>query len=197
MSVVDAIIKVRKPQPRVPVIDVISKRFSPRVFSAESISQELIERIFEAARLTPSARNIQPWFFYGVKKNTTPFEKMKHCIPERNGWALKAPFIVIACYNPNGLDGLKNNWAQYDLGAAVMSLVLQAQELGIYARQIGSFDAKETKSQFDIQDPLIPFTLIAMGKQGSEEDYQNASKEYVDKDLIPPVRKATIYNELI
>ena len=115
----------------------------------------------------------------------------------RNNWALSAPLIILACYNPVEPQGTPNIWAQYDLGAAVLSLILQAQELGYYARQIGSFDLKETKKQFSIEKNYIPFILIAIGKMGMEKDYLNANKDYIEKDITTTGRKKVVFKELV
>jgi len=196
MSIVEDVVKVRTPQPRFPVLKTIAKRFSPRIFGTDSIPEDHIRSIFEAARWTPSGRNNQPWFFYSVKKGTASYEKIKLCIPNRNGWALSAPLIIIAYYSPTEPQGTLNKWAQYDLGAAVISLILQAQELGYYSRQIGSFDLEETKKQFPIETPYIPLTLIAMGKIGTEKEYSEYEKTYTEKDLTPTGRKDIVYKEL-
>ena len=197
MSIVDEVLKVRPPKPKFEVLSSILKRFSPRVFSGAALEEGYIHRILEAARLTPSARFHQPWFFYVIKKDTISHNKIALCLPDRNKWALRPPIIIIACYDPKEPAGEQNQWAQYDLGAAVMALVLQAQDLGIYARQIGSFSVEEVKKQFDIKEQYIPFTLIALGKLGTEKDYAESESLYVEKDLMPPKRKDKIYTELL
>jgi len=196
MSIVEDILNIRAPKPKYSVLKPISKRFSPRIFSDEIIPTNHIQSIFEAARWTPSGRNNQPWFFYCVKKNTTFYEEVKLCIPERNVWALSAPLIIMACYNPTEPQGTPNTWAQYDLGAAVISLILQAQELGYYSRQIGSFDTEKAKKLSFVEKSLLPFVLIAMGKMGSETAYKHADKNYVEKDLTTTGRKNIIYKVL-
>jgi nitroreductase len=196
MDIIEDIIQARTPKTNLPVISNIKKRFSPRVFSGEEINQADVKTMFEAARLAPSGRNIQPWFFYYAKKNTSEYEKLLGCIPERNQWVNSAPIIVIACYIPNEKLDVANKWALYDLGAAVMSLVLQATELGYCCRQIGSFDSDKTKIDLAIPNPLLPYTIVAIGKIGSEKDYQNASPEVVAKDLAPNPRKEKIFQEL-
>lgn len=196
MSIVEDVLKVRTPKPRYSVLKPISKRFSPRVFNNEIVLSEHIRCIFEAARWTPSGRNNQPWFFYCIKKNTNAYEEIKSCIPERNGWALSTPLIIMSCYNPTEPQGAPNIWAQYDLGAAVISLILQAQELGYYARQIGSFDQEKASKLSFVEKPFIPFVLVAIGKMGSEKEYAETDKSYVDKDLTPSGRKDVIYKEL-
>jgi nitroreductase len=196
LKIVDEIVNLRTPQAKLPIVKCINKRFSPRIFSKEPIPQNDLEIIFEAARFAPSARFNQPWFYYYVRKGTVEYEKLFECVPERNYWAKTAPVIIIACYDPTEpVDG-KNKWAQYDLGASVATLVLQATELGYYCRQIGSFDSGKTKTEFAILDPLQVFTLIVVGKMGNEEDYEKADPEIVKKDLTPYPRKDKIYQKL-
>lgn len=177
-------------------MDVFKKRFSPRVFSADPVPQEDIEIIFEAARLTPSARNLQPWHFYKVLKGSPEHDELFKCIPDRNIWAKTAPVIIVACYDPTEPNDGKNRWAIYDLGASVMSMIIQATDLGYYCRQIGSFDWGKVKSKFSIPDPLVPFTLITIGKIGTEKDFLNAGKEIIEKELSSNTKKVGILDNL-
>ncbi len=196
MSVVDDIMAIRTPKPKFPVIHAMTRRFSPRVFSDEPVLQEAINSIFEAARLTPSASNREPWFFYYAHKGTPAYNKLASFLPDTNAWAKGAPVLIVACYDPTHPTRGSNPWTLYDLGQSVVSLVLQAQEKGYYCRQIGTFDIERAKQEIPVQDAYLPFTMIAMGKMGTEEDYQKANQEVVKKDLIPAERKETISKEL-
>jgi len=191
----DEIITIRTPKSNYPVLPPIVKRFSPRIFSNENIPESDVATFMEAARLAPSARFNQPWNYYITVKGTESFEKLLTCIPERNHWCAKAPILVITAYNPEEpIDGV-NKWAQYDLGAANISLIIQAQELGYYTRQIGSLDANKIKEVFAdvIKDPYLPFVVLAIGKLGSDEDYADETSEYATKDKTPPGRRERIF----
>ena len=41
------------------LLDIIRKRYSCRSYREKEIEQEKLDRIFEAARLAPSAKNLQ------------------------------------------------------------------------------------------------------------------------------------------
>ena len=197
MYIVEQILSLRKPKATVPVIPSIAARFSPRIFQNTPITETEMASIFAAAKLAPSGRNHQPWFYFWTKKNTPAHEKLCSCIPERNQWAKAAPLLIVASYDPTEPIDLINKWAQYDLGQATMSLILQAQELGISCRQIGSFDPEKTKQTFPEyftgQEPLV---LLAMGRMGTEADYALAPQEIIDKELTPWMRKDKIDSEL-
>ncbi len=49
----------------------IESRHSARDFSNRSIPPDLIEKIVDAARLAPTARNTQPWEFVVITEKTT------------------------------------------------------------------------------------------------------------------------------
>ena len=172
------IIKIRKPKTHYPVIESIATRFSPRHFSGEIISDKDLNSIFEAARLAPSGHNTQPWFYYWTRNTDKTFEEITSCFPESNYWAKTASIFIVACYLP--IDrGEKNPYALYDLGASVMSLVLQAQHLGFYARQIGNCNKKKIKGLLNISKDQKPFVVIALGKIG---DYSKIEDIFLKKD---------------
>jgi len=203
MSILEKLFKLRTPKAKYPVIDPIKNRFSPRIFSSDPVKTDHLNSIFEAARLAPSGKNIQPWFFYWAKQGTKAYEKILSCVPETNLWIKSAPVIIIACCSllepveQEGEATPKNRWAKYDLGASVISLTLQAQSLGYYCRQMGYFDRKKVNKLFGIEAPLEAFTLIGLGKIGTEQDYKNADEIYMQKDLNPHERKENIARELV
>jgi nitroreductase len=185
MNITEKIINLRKPKTDIPVLKPISDRFSPRVFSGAPISDNEIAIMLEAARLAPSGRNHQPWFYIYARKGTEGHKRICSCFPERNHiWASKAPLLVAAVYDPkDAIDGL-NEWAQYDLGQASMAMVLQAQSLDIYCRQIGSFDRSKFKEEFaSYLSDNEPLVILAFGHIGGDEEYSNTTQEIVDKDM--------------
>lgn len=188
MVTTDEIIKIRKPRVRYPVIQPIANRFSPRHFSPKDFNEKDLDAIFEAARLAPSAYNYQPWFYYWTRNGSSAYKKIISCLPELNYWAKTAPALIIACYM-DVVDGNKDRFSVYDLGASVMSLVLQAQKKNYYARQMGLFDKNKLASLLKISKEHTPYTIIAMGKIG---DYSNIEEIYLKKDLRPHEKKTDI-----
>ena len=183
------IINLKRPELKTDIIDVLKKRFSPRVFSKEKVKNEDLKKMFEAARWSPSAFNSQPWLFYYVENNTTGFEKITNTLTAGNSWAKKAPLLILCCYNDRTSYG-KNPYAKYDLGQAVFSLVVQAQTLGYYVHQMAGFDKEKIKQNLGIKEPIIPLVLIAVGKIG---DYEKTDKKITQGDFQKRERKEIIY----
>jgi nitroreductase len=181
------VINLKKYKSNKKVSKVFLSRFSPRVFSNEEIPNTDLETILEAARFSPSSYNRQPWFFYLAKKETSGFKKLSEILVEGNFWAKEVPVLVLACYIANDQHG-ENNYAQYDLGQAVATLVYQAQILGYYTHQMAGFDKEKAKNFVDKNH--TPFVLIALGKIG---DYEKADERIVEIDKTPKKRKDNWY----
>ncbi len=188
-----AVFDVHKPTPRYPVIKEISERFSPRFFANTPIKESDIQSMLEAARWAPSGYNHQPWFFYVTKKETKSYTDLFSTLePYNQSWAHTAPVLVLACFISKNENG-DNPFALYDLGASVISLILQAQSLGYYGRQMGLFDKEKVKKLLPLEKYMEPFVVIALGKIGN---YNKAPKEIMEMERDPRPRKTKIAEEL-
>lgn len=186
----------KMPHSNKPLLKPIKERFSPRVFSDEPIAEEHIQTILEAARLTPSARNLQPWYFYYSHKGSQGYAKLLKGIPDMNRWCETAPLLILATYDESSPDGDINQWARYDLGAACMSLVLQAQSMGYYSRQIGLFDAGVVKNELNLPTSRIACVIIAIGKLGTTHDWDKVGEAHREKEKKGWERKDAVGERL-
>jgi nitroreductase len=69
-------------------IDAIMKRRSVRSFTTTPVPKNIVEKIVDAGRLAPTARNVQPWEFIVVTDPDTRREIAQH--------ATTGPFIADA-----------------------------------------------------------------------------------------------------
>lgn len=187
----DEIIRIRKPRPNHPIIKEIANRFSPRYFSKDTVKKIDIDTIFEAARFAPSGWNFQPWYFYWTEKGNSFYNRIVSCLTKYNHFAKTAPILIIACFIKK-FKG-KKSYYRHDLGAAVMSLVLQAQHLGYYCRQMGQFNKNELKKMLNLNSIHNPFVIIALGKLG---DYRNIDEELLKRELELKPRKNDFVKKL-
>ena len=51
------------------VLEAILKRYSCRAYADRAVEAEKLAQVFEAARLAPSAKNLQDWRFVAVTDN--------------------------------------------------------------------------------------------------------------------------------
>ena len=72
--------------------EVICRRTATRKFKGDKVSQEIINKILEAGRLAPTAKNLQPQKIY-VATTDKALEKIDRVSPCRYG----APSVLIVC----------------------------------------------------------------------------------------------------
>ncbi len=102
---------------------------------AKPIDHKLLVKLANAARLSPSSYNEQPWRFIFCDLATTPEAYLKALNSLQGGneiWAAQAPLLVIvASKNLFTRNQKPNLWDKFDTGAAVMSFVYRASSLGL------------------------------------------------------------------
>ena len=129
--------------PRIASADVdplFINRWSPRSFSDEPLTDAEIASLFEGARWSPSSFNRQPWLFV-YETDGPDRELFDSILMEGNRvWASKAPLVGFIFAETKSDDGRRNRVAQFDSGAAWMSLALQARSMGLYTHGMGGID---------------------------------------------------------
>src|ERR1035437_6525954 len=75
-------------------ITIAKSRYSCRNYRQETVDDKIIQQLFEAVRVAPSAVNYQPWQFIIVKK---PENKLKIDEAYPRDWLKTAPVYMIAC----------------------------------------------------------------------------------------------------
>ncbi len=150
--------------------DIIAKRWSPRAFdAAKPVEADRLAACLEAARWAPSCFGEEPWRFIVCDRfaDADAWQRLHDCLAEKNQlWAGKAPVLILACAGSIfRANGNPNRWAQYDTGAAAVSLCLQATALGLASHQMGGFDAEKARSAFAIPAEYTPMATVALGYQ--------------------------------
>jgi len=79
------------------LMETIRKRYSCRAYKEKAIEQEKLDTILEAARLAPSARNMQDWRFLIVTE-TKNKRQVAECTNRPEVFE-KAGVIIVACSN--------------------------------------------------------------------------------------------------
>jgi nitroreductase len=145
----------------------IKNRWSPRAFSDKPLTDEMVRLLFEAARLAPSSRNEQPWNYYFVRReNKNVFGNIVDILTGNNpDWATEAQVLIVSVLKKN-LDykNRPNGKALHDIGAANISIAIQASEMGLQVHQMGGFDKVKAAEYLKLDnDNFEPVTVIAVG----------------------------------
>ena len=153
------------------VADVFINRWSPRAMSGESISDNELMTLFEAAKWAPSSSNEQPWRFIYAKKDTEHWQKLWDLLIEFNQLWCKnaAALIVIVSKETSNKSGEKNSTHSFDTGAAWENLALQGSISGLVVHGMAGFDYEKAKQSLNIPDGYQVEAMCAVGKPSSPD----------------------------
>jgi nitroreductase len=152
------------------LMEIIQKRYSCRSYVEKEIEQAKLDKIFEAARLAPSARNFQDWRFVVVTDKQIKAEVAAQT--NRTPLFEKAGAIIVACSNVDHVMRCGQAVGPIDVSIALEHISLQATELGLATCWIGSFDAEKVKQTLGIPHDVKIIELMAIGYT-SEQGKQN------------------------
>ncbi len=174
-----------------PIHELIAARWSGRAYDAtRPVSQTQVIALLEAARWAPSCFGDQPWRLIVWDKNTdaASWQQAFDCIvPGNQSWVVDAPVLVLAIADSLFThNGKPNRWAQYDTGAAVENLCLQAEALGLMAHQMGGFDPDKARTAFGIPEQYTPMAMVSVGYPAAPATF---SAEVAERENAPRSRR--------
>ncbi|MGD0959486.1 MAG: nitroreductase family protein [Methylomonas sp.] len=171
---------------------ILQNRWSPRAFDPHvTLADETVTSLLEAARWAPSCFNEQPWRFVVCIKAKDPagWHDLWSCLVEKNQeWAQHAPVLILTVAMERfEQTGKPNRWAEFDTGAASLSIALQATALGLATHQMGGFDAERSRQLFNLPAETTPMSVMAVGYQA---EAKNLSGELKERELAVRTRAA-------
>ena len=118
--------------------DIIRRRTSTRKFSTRKIEKEKLDKILEAGRLAPTAKNNQPIKIYVVESDEglNKIDKASRC---RYG----APTVLLICGNKDEAYH-KEEYSTYEMDASIVTTHMIIRE------------------EFNIPNELIPVCLLPL-----------------------------------
>ena len=176
------------------VYETILSRRSIRRFQQKPINTELLRKFVNAARVAPSAANLQPLeFFIVTEKN------LCSKIFETIGWAgyikptwkpgeNERPTAYIVIF----VKDITNKYYLRDVGLASENIVLAAEEEHIGSCILCKIEKNKIQEMIKIPDTLHVDSLIALGykaEQAVVEDFKDSVKYWRDKNEVLHVPK--------
>lgn len=159
-------------------LQVISKRASLKArLSSREVEEEKITKILDAARLAPSARNMQPWRFIVVRGKEAVETLVREAFSETNLVVREAPVVIVACAKPS--DDIVRDGKEYylfDVGLAVENMLLAATDLGLVTHPMTGVNEDKLKGILNIPGEVrfVVATPLAYPLEGS---YEAAAQE--------------------
>lgn len=162
------------------------ERWSPRAMAGQSMEDNELMALFEAARWAPSSYNEQPWRFLYAKRDTPQWEKFFNLlVPFNQEWCKNGAALVVICSkNPSMLGGL-NSTHSYDAGAAWQNLALQGHMKGLVVHGMGGFDREKARTVLQIPEDYTVEAMAVIGKPGDPKNLP----DYMQTNEKPSGRK--------
>jgi nitroreductase len=172
---------------------IISRR-SIRRFKQKEISIDLLKKFVNAARLAPSAANLQPLEFFIIndkmlcKKIFETLSWAAYIAPKWTPGESERPvaYIINLIKDPN------NKWYERDVSFASENIALAAEEEGIGSCIMCKIDKIKIKGILNIPKNIMVDSVIALGYKAEKsviEDYKDSVKYWRDKDQVLHVPK--------
>jgi nitroreductase len=156
----------------------IKKRYSCRSYIDKPIEKDKLDRILDAARLAPSARNGQDWRFVIV---TDKKVKAKLLEAGTSQQFLANSAIVVACSVNAGTMSCGIPTAPVDVSIALEHIALAATSEGLATCWIGSFKPEPVKEVLGIPANIVIVELMALGYPA---DTQPTPKRVTVDDIV-------------
>ena len=142
-------------------LELAKERYSVRKMKPERVKQEDLNKILEAARLSPTAKNLQRERLL-VIDTEEGIEKIKQCTTCDFG----ASTIIIISYEKDDEQNESEDSKKYgliDTGIVSTHMCLEATNLGLGTTMVGLFDRELTKKIFNIPAKYQPELLLPIG----------------------------------
>lgn len=170
---------------RVPLLDAIASRWSPRAFDAEAVvTAEEVVALLEAARWAPTWGRRQPVRFIVGYRGDPTFTALADGLKRGNRYARAAGALILLAAD-QGPDEKTSLYAAVDTGAAMANMSIEAVSRSLIVHPMAGFDADTLRLAFAIPDDVHPLVVVAVGSLG---DYATATSEIAERDALPRER---------
>ncbi len=162
--------------------ELIKNRHSVRSFDPKKVDDSLVEKILESARLSPSAKNTQPWKFF-IAQSTDAKDKVMKAMAKRNQWAKDAGVIFVILADMNHAYKKENKNYLIDIGLCLENMLLTAEDIGLGACACTGFENDILDKELELPQNLKSVVVVPVGykKEEPEKHEKNSLQDIVWK----------------
>ncbi len=144
--------------------DIIRRKTSVRKFSDLKLEQEKLDKILEAGRIAPTAKNNQPIKIY-VVNSSEGLNKIDNASRCRYG----AQTVLIICGNKDEAYH-KGEYTTFEMDSCIVGthMMLEATNIGVDNIWVESFDESILREEFDIPSEYTPVLLMPLGYKAED-----------------------------
>ena len=143
-------------------LELARQRYSVRAYKPDPVHPEKLECILEAARLAPTAVNIQPFQLIVIRTKNRETELRR--IYDKK-WFVEPPIVICACGLPKKGWSRKDgkNYNDVDVAIVMDHLILAATAEGLGTCWIGAFDPAAAKEILNLPEGVEPIAFTPLG----------------------------------
>jgi nitroreductase len=146
-------------------IEAIKGRRSIRKFKDRAVGKEIIDELLNAAKMAPSAGNLQARDFIVVSNKITKQKLTKAALGQ--SFIEQAPVVIVVIANIERSSRIYKSrgelYAIQDATAGIENMLLVAHSMGLGACWVGAFDENEVIELLGIPDKTLPVAMIPVG----------------------------------
>jgi len=144
------------------LMEAIRRRRSVRSYRDKDVPENILQRILEAARLAPSAKNRQEWRFVVVTDAKTRQQLRQAAKGQR--FVGEAPVVVAGVATETGyVMSCGVPAAHVDVAIAMEHVALAAAAEGLGTCWIGAFYQEEAREALGVPDDCMVVALMPLG----------------------------------
>ncbi len=141
-------------------LDLARRRCSVRAFEKRPVEPDKVDRILEAARVAPTARNLQPYRLLVLDEPDALARLSKACR------TFDAPLAIVVIGDNNEV------WVRpydakdsLDIDASIVTahMMLEAEDLGLGSCWVCSFRPEVVRAEFGVPGHLTPVNVLVFG----------------------------------
>ena len=142
-------------------LDLARRRYSVRTYLPQPVEAEKLERILEAGRVAPTAKNNQPHRIL-IVQSPEGLEKLTKCTNVQG-----YPLGIVVCgvqseawvspFDPN------KNSLETDTSIVATHMLLEATDLGLGSFWMMRFEQERVREAFNIPEGIVPEHILAIG----------------------------------
>ncbi|PLS80442.1 MAG: nitroreductase [Chloroflexi bacterium] len=136
------------------VFEAVQTLLAVRSYQDTAVSEDSIQRIVEAGRLTGSSMNGQPWHFVVVQDRETL--RQMGAMLRTGPYVAQAPLAIVVVLE-------KSRFAVSDASRAIQSMFLTAWADGLGSNWVGFGGLDALKPLLNIPDDLDVFAVLPFG----------------------------------
>ncbi len=157
-------------------LELAKRRYSVRDYKSTPVEDEKLQEVLEAARVAPTACNLQPFRLIVIHTKGREEELRRIYSPS---WFVQAPIVICICGIPSQswVRRDRKNYRDVDVAIAMDHLILAATDLDLGTCWVGAFNPEIARGILRIPDDVEPVAFTPLGYPDDQPGHRHKSRK--------------------